>query len=159
MASSKENSLSLLKRRNSNAKNTTSGDSVAKRLRSSGRGQSQEVQSEQVDEGEGAGIGADDSGGSAYTGGDEDDEALQQAASTSVAAHADTRIKSRFRAIHDGTPRPVMCARCAGEVARFPDLVCATDPASSAAKCFDCKKKNKACELVSSKCPIRRASG
>jgi hypothetical protein len=72
-------------------------------------------------------------------------------ARTFVSGRKDTRMKSKSRApiTGIGETRSELCQRCAGEVAQFPDLQCIIDPASTARKCFDCKKKNKSCDNVS----------
>ena len=59
-----------------------------------------------------------------------------------VGAKKNTKMKSHARArLPQGVERrPVMCRRCAGEVNRFPSLVCWLDPTSTAGKCGDCKR-------------------
>jgi len=85
---------------------------------------------------------------------DDDDEVsednVRSFQRTLFGAKKDTRIRSSSRAVvNESDVRQEPCLRCAGEVQEFPDLQCSNNPSSSAAKCLDCCKKGKPCELVS----------
>lgn len=49
-----------------------------------------------------------------------------------------------------------MCRRCSKELQTFPKAVCWYPSGSKSVKCADCKRKNKACEKVSSPVSRRR---